>query len=1189
MKKLMALCLAMLMALSMVSFSVMAEETAAVDFSAIANGQPAAFVTSNLVLGEHTITSSNEAVIATDGTVTRPLYEDATVTLTINGGEAVEVTVKAKTANVLYNTDFSVDSTPASKAFPGYTGWFFGNDVTNSTAISGGKLYADHGVEGADKGYMYLYAPTMSSAVSTRPVTYSFSVSDIANISVGVDIRLSGSWYDENGTKLKDFSNVTISRCNSLSGFGSYGFTTGVSASKKFSFKYDPTTGDSWLNGKKCEYYNSGAKETYHLLGLLSWTQNKNTGVVTEVRAPEGAASVKITNFLFVDAGSTSKGSYKLDDFVVYEDVPAEEVLAAATPAEKAAYYAPYLEKEYIAPTADFSALSSNLNLTPDEELIDGVSIVWSSSNPAVVSNNGVLNRPIEGETAVTLTGTLSVDGTEYLVKTYNFNVLPLTVSYKSEIVDAENLVAGTSFAGATGWNKSIQSWERMDVGQDADGNKYFSICASAYQPSGTSPVYTFQTVPTYTIGETFVFEAKVRIPVKAGVANWGFLLNGYEIAEFIYYNGYLYDNDYDLGNDGYYGGGTARYDKAVTAGQWYDIKIEAYKNAEGSFAKCYIDNKLVGTHKTKNAIPASITSAQFQFTGRSNMDSLGPDKDHPDRPQPTTPVNFFHTDDIRLSKKISDEAAVQLLADADKVAYYKKLISATPVTEAKIVGEDLKIGASYALMDSAVTGVTVAWVSSNAEYISNEGTVLKLTTVDAPVTVNLTATITAGSVTDTVVFPVRIGDGSTLVSSENFETLEGDLYVQDSAEHGKVAYLKNETAGRHKSQTFGTVHGAERGDRVMMEADIKYRRLDNAGSGGFTFNLLAGRLGAYISLNYASKTIGVHTTAGNVDTAGLGFTVENAKTIYYPMPESVIAKGEGEWVHIAVDHNSMSQTLYVYVDGVLLNDLPLVQADMELSANSGAAVRSYSIQLSGAGEMWVDNVSLRKLDDATETEVDAALNAALIDYASDLNKPVLTNCALPAMTIGASWINKAAYLFNRDLSESGTIKASNIATYTYVTDGPAITWTVDGKAATAINVASPKEVTITVTATKDGISKSKTFTKTVAPAAIRGLALGTAECLNGAWIDGAAGTEKLILACYKEGALVSADVIDFAEEGEWDSKTGTGNRFNVATGIVGNLATANPKEAPGYDQVKLFIVAADGITPLALVAELNE
>ena len=63
MKKLMALCLAMLVALSMCSFTVMAEGE--VTFADIAGGQPQNFVVDNLVLGDHTITSSNEAVITT--------------------------------------------------------------------------------------------------------------------------------------------------------------------------------------------------------------------------------------------------------------------------------------------------------------------------------------------------------------------------------------------------------------------------------------------------------------------------------------------------------------------------------------------------------------------------------------------------------------------------------------------------------------------------------------------------------------------------------------------------------------------------------------------------------------------------------------------------------------------------------------------------------------------------------------------------------------------------------------------------------------------------------------------------------------------------------------------------------------------------------------------------------------------
>ncbi len=1160
MKKLMALCLSVLMVLSMCSFTVMAEGTA-VDFSAIANGQPANFVTGNLVLGENVITSSNTDVIATDGTVKRPLFEDATVSLTINGGEAVEVTVKAQTTNVLHANDFSTEAT-------GWTIEVKGDNTPSS--IVDGKFNVVIGATTSGRTNITYQMP--STIDYTKPVSVKFDVDNFTDLAQsGADIRLNGGVYNADGTQYKAFPASSFARVTTTSGFSSSYFAAG----KDIDFKYDPLTGQVWTLATGALSANT----------LVDFAMSQGTIPEGGAVLPEGGY-VKITSFYFANAAGGCTATFDVDNFVVYQDVPAEEVLANATPAEKSAYYSQYLEADYVANGGNFAALTTNLKFAPAEELIDGVAISWTSTNPAVVAEDGTVKRPMFETATATVTGTLSVAGAEDVVVNYTVNVLPLTQSFVSEVADAESLTPGTSFVGATGWTSSIQSWERMNVGEDADGNNYYSICASAYQPSGTSPQYTFASYPTaLAAGETLVFEAKVRVPVKTGLANWGLLLNGNEMAEFIYHSNYLYDNDYDLGSDGYYGPTAARTDKNITANTWYKIKFEIYANAEsatGYSVKCYIDDTLVGTHKTKAAVPATITSAKFQFTGRSNMDSTT---------APTTPVNFFHTDDIKLyiTRPVSDVLAT--LSDADKVDFFKTLVEKSNIGTVTSVGAVLDLDNGYADYDIAAAGVTVDWASSDTTYITNDGTLAKLASIGANVVVNMTATISAGDAEATVTIPVTVADGTTLINAIDFtaETATGsaEIVTDEDASHGSVLHLKNEGTGHKATGTIASIDGATCKDRVILKADVKYTHNGAAGSSGaISFKTIAGNYGINIYLNYNTGKVQVNSTVAYLN--GNNTAVDADKVLYFDMPQSVIEKGEGEWVNVMVDHNVLSQTMYIYIDGQLLNELPILQANMKLPDNGGNAIRGYSLELSSTGEIWVDNISLSKYNDQNASEVNAALNAALFDYASAYNKPVLTNCALPSMTIGKSWWLSGT-LFNRDLND-GALKATNPAGYTYVTDGPAITWKIGNDTVTAINVTSPKEVTMTVTATANGITESKTFTRLVAPVAIRTLTLGTEDCLNGAWIEGAAGDEKLVVAKYLGGKLVGTSIVDFAETEAWDSKTGTGDRYNEENGVVNNLSTENPKVTAAYDQVKLFVIDADGITPLAYAnAELHD
>ena len=169
----------------------------------------------------------------------------------------------------------------------------------------------------------------------------------------------------------------------------------------------------------------------------------------------------------------------------------------------------------------------------------------------------------------------------------------------------------------------------------------------------------------------------------------------------------------------------------------------------------------------------------------------------------------------------------------------------------------------------------------------------------------------------------------------------------------------------------------------------------------------------------------------------------------------------------------------------------------MDIGSNGGSAIRGYSIELSLAGEMWVDNVSLYKYTNLDAVEVNAALNAALVEYGSAEYRNVLTNRSFAPMTIGKSWINGTAY--HRDLdatvTENGdgttkttySIKTSNPSTYKFVEDGPVITYAIDGVEVDALNVDKAGIIDLTITAEANGITESFTVEdRQVAPVAIR-------------------------------------------------------------------------------------------------------
>jgi phosphoribosylformylglycinamidine (FGAM) synthase PurS component len=78
------------------------------------------------------------------------------------------------------------------------------------------------------------------------------------------------------------------------------------------------------------------------------------------------------------------------------------------------------------------SSVTQNLTLATSGS--QGSTITWNSSNPAVISNTGVVSRPITGDAAVTLTATIA------MTPASDTKTFPVTV--KAQMTDAEAVAA---------------------------------------------------------------------------------------------------------------------------------------------------------------------------------------------------------------------------------------------------------------------------------------------------------------------------------------------------------------------------------------------------------------------------------------------------------------------------------------------------------------------------------------------------------------------------------------------------------------------------------------------------------------------------------------------------------------------------------------------------------------------------
>lgn len=188
-----------------------------------------------------------------------------------------------------------------------------------------------------------------------------------------------------------------------------------------------PATGEWTL----VTYTQSGETATLYLNGTQAAQQTAMSSNIKGVLDASASAQIRIgDNHVFGDPSLVGAVS---DVRIYSRALSADEIKAQA---DAGAQSAAKLELQAAADALDLGDLSEVYSDIDLVSAIDGVSVAWSSSNTAFVTNDGKVTLPTEAQGAqnITLTATLSSSKTSATVtKEFSFTLMPLTDAVRAK------------------------------------------------------------------------------------------------------------------------------------------------------------------------------------------------------------------------------------------------------------------------------------------------------------------------------------------------------------------------------------------------------------------------------------------------------------------------------------------------------------------------------------------------------------------------------------------------------------------------------------------------------------------------------------------------------------------------------------------------------------------------------------
>ncbi len=932
--------------------------------------------------------SSNENVInSTTGAVTRPLNKDEEVTITAaiskNGGTTVtkdfKFTVLAKTKEVLASDNLYypdkdekaiVDYTSGSAvyALPEWTILNATKDRVEKELIS--KITKDssnhYGISSkriAESGtqvyleYKNSSLPDVLQRADDKSATLSMNIKPIDYLTGASQFYILLNRSSSTGTG--DFIDIQFKN-NQIQIYAR------PSATKLWDSRLQLTQNTNWKIDIKLDYNNN----------LLYLYLNDTLITTGGVALPEGNYTKQLDNVMLGCFRQMIGTELVVDDVAIIRETKWQVPSVSA------------LTEEIVAGGQDPDFITEDLDLPSNSD------ITWTSSDPDVISNKGIVERPRSEDAEVTLTAR-SASGSKVLT----FNVKAVTINA------AVNDTFIAPYHNSSLLNKAYPQFTPATnsvtmLYQNSGSDYYINYNSKASYDSSkaTFVTSTGSDFPLGTLGKyTIEFDIKYENKEHVLFALTG---DGDTLLRINNCNGNVYLSNPKYSTNVWYGEGSSGLNITTAAADtWIPVKliispskpIDANTGTTPGY-ELWFNNALVhsGELITDTTFASNIGMYMMSRIEGASA-SCGAKID-----------NF----------KIYTENTLSDLSNIDKANYYSKLITAETVTKDKSysIENNLILNAPFAGLDLNELGVSVAWTSSNPSVISNAGVV---TRPECSTYVTMTAAVTAGSGEDSVTvtkelkFTVAAADSSvyktfnydfegTLPSNWNVNSNSTPTIAEHNGKEGHV--LKADFPTANTGSTFANLgtNGALN-KRYFISTDV-------------CFEPESTDTKMYLTLNGAGgiTRVGFDFKNGAVSLMG------NDTEYFYMIPNLEITKGE--WYHIDIDHNAAKKTVMAYINGIAITEEPL-------DIGSGAWVAWYPIRQIGMysygkGTGYVDNVIIRESNS----------NAPVYDENSDytVRSIALTNQDGKTITnVGTGTtkvVAKVKMLQNRD-AQDGTVK----------------------------------------------------------------------------------------------------------------------------------------------------------------------
>lgn len=607
------------------------------------------------------------------------------------------------------------------------------------------------------------------------------------------------------------------------------------------------------------------------------------------------------------------------------------------------------------------SFITGNLDLPANTE------ITWTSTNPDVISPDGIVKRPTMEDAVVTMTAT---DGTN--TKSVQFTVKALTVSgvgvnYSFDNTDAKAGAKPAMFTDSVS-GKILYAKEGNNTYLDYTGTAGFDATQSSMN------INTGTDFPVGSLGKYIIeYDAKYNNVQHAMVT---ILANGARAVRFNNFKGALKVGV--TANTEWYGADNKTYAN-VTANTWHKFRFEIDTTKDTPLVDIYMNDALIVSDV---AVEGSSYNTKIGIEFRSRDASAD------------APSNM-KIDNLRIYTMSTPDEALKNMNNQDKANYFAKFITLQSIGGSKYYDLDtnLTLDAPLQSLDTAEYGITLDWSSNNEDVVSSGGVVTK---ADYTRSATLTANITAGTGEDAVT--VKKDFGFTVLADNSKEFGKASMTFDDGDVNGWVGTSNSsvqtvELSGRDGKVLVQTFTGVDRGytrsaslgggtleNVYSISTDVMFQ--PDSSSTKQCFEIMGASYTSRITFNFSTGAIGVQGDFGDR---------------YFMVPG--IKAETNKWYHIDIVFNARQKNYMPYINGQALLEEPVDVADNVWAG--WLYVRNAGFYSYGTGKIYVDNFYIREsLSEAAPLDPNRDYTVRKISLYNESNNSTITNPAPNATAI---------------------------------------------------------------------------------------------------------------------------------------------------------------------------------------------